>query len=176
MAHIDPATEQRIADRRSRLRQDRVVPLLIRDDGMLYPNTKLVARNPRFRPYHGDPKASLQDRLRFLKGLAATRAVTYNPEPEEPFDIGTADADALMVFAQEQYGAALDPSKPVKVLREQVFKLSQLEDVDTGSDDADGDEPPAGAQTAEQYAASQPAAKAASAAPRTRRGRGMSSE
>lgn len=145
MARIDPATEQRIADNRSRLRQDKSVPLLIRNDGMLYPNTKLVARKPEFRPYHGDPKASLQDRLRYLKGLGAKRAVSYEAPPEEPFDIGGADADALANFAMEQYGAVLDPSKPVKVLREQVFKLSQLEEPS-----ADGGQ--AGDETQEQLA------------------------
>ncbi len=147
MAKIDPATEQNIAERRARLRQDRKVPLLIRDDGMLYPNTKLVARNPRFRPYHGDPMASLQDRLRHLQGLGAKRAVTYTPVPEEPFDIGAADGDALVHFAQEQFGAVLDPSKPLKVLREQVFKLAQLDEASERLADSQGvtedDEPPA---------------------------------
>lgn len=128
MARIDAATEQRIADRRSRLRQDRDVPLLIRDDGMLYPNTKLVAKNPRFRPYHGDPKANLEDRMRFLQGFAGKRAVTFTASADEPFDIGKADADALAEFAMDQYGAVLDPAKPIGVLREQVFKLSQLPD------------------------------------------------
>lgn len=127
MARIDAATEQRIAESRSRLRQDRTVPLLIRDDGMLYPNTKLVAKNPRFRPYHGDPKANLQDRLRFLQGFAGKRDVVFT-QPDEPFDIGQADADALAAFAMEQYGAVLDPAKPIGVLRKQVFDLSQLPD------------------------------------------------
>lgn len=128
MAEIDAATEQRIADRRARLRQNQSVPFLIRDDGMLYPNTVLVARKPNFRPYHGDPKATLTDRLRYLQGLGAKRAVSYTPEPEAPFDIGAADVDALAEFAQEQYGAILDTSKPIKTLREQVYKLSQLPD------------------------------------------------
>lgn len=123
---IDQVLEEQIAARRSRQRQDQKVPLLIRDDGMLVPNTKLNAANPRLRPYHGDPKASLTDRMRFLQGLAGRRQVKYDPADDEPFDLNTADADTLVQFALDQYGAVLDPSKPVKVLREQVFKLSQL--------------------------------------------------
>lgn len=148
MAQIDAATEERIAERRSRLRQDKKVPLLIRDDGMLYPNTKLVAKKQNFRPYHGNPKASLQDRLRYLKGLGAQRAVVYTEEPEEPFDIGKADADALVQFAMEQWGAVLDPAKPLKVLRSEVFKLSQLPEVESdlpdGSVIGHGSVPPGG--------------------------------
>lgn len=127
MAHLDMSQEEaRAAERRSTLRQHKTVPLLIRDDGVLYPNVPLVARKSNFRPYHGSAKASLEDRMRYLDGLGAKRAVIFTEEPEEPFDIGKADADQLAHFAQEQYGAVIDTSKPLKVLREQVFKLAQL--------------------------------------------------
>jgi hypothetical protein len=125
MAQIDDATEQRIADSRSRKRQDGKVPFLIRDDGMLYPNTALVReQRSRYRPYHGDVRASLEERLRYLKGLAPVRAVEFT-EPE-PFDIGKADADALVQFAQEQWGELLDPSKPIAHLRAAVAQLAKL--------------------------------------------------
>lgn len=127
MAEISPATEERIAAARTK-RQSKACPLLIREDGVLYPNMPLVAKKSNFRPYHGDPKASLEDRMRYLQGLGAKRQVTYNPEPDEPFDIGAADLDSLMNFAQEQYGAVLDPAKPLKKLREEVYRLSQLPD------------------------------------------------
>jgi len=126
MAAIDENTEQRIADARGRKRQDKNVPLLIRDDGMLYPNVPKVRERSgtKFRPYHGDPKATLEQRKRYLLGLAPARPVAFT-EPE-PFDIGKADADELVQFAQEQYGELLDPSKPVKFLREAVLQLSRL--------------------------------------------------
>jgi hypothetical protein len=124
---IDAATEQRLADARSRQRQNRETPLLIRDDGMLYPNTALMRKHPRYRPYHGHPKANLDERMRYLDGQGPKRDVTYEPPP--PFDIGAADVDALINFAQEEYGMVLDPSKPVRTLREQVFKLSKGEPV-----------------------------------------------
>lgn len=125
---ITEQDEERQAQIRGRRRQDKDVPLLIRDDGMLIPNTKLIRAKPGFRPYHGNPKASLEDRMRYLKGLGAKRAVVYKEEPPEPFDIGTASLEALLEFAQEQYGQVLDPNKPLKQLRQEVFRVSQLPD------------------------------------------------
>lgn len=132
---MDDVTEERASNARARSKkhaQDTKVPFLIRDDGMLYPNTPLVRRNPRFRFYYGDPKASLSDRMRFLAGLSKKRDVIYNPEPDEPFDIGKAGVDELLAFAVEQFGRVLDPNKPVKALREEVFALSQLPEVVPG--------------------------------------------
>ena len=124
--------EERVAGARARSKkhgQDQRVPFLIRDDGMLYPNVPLVRKSPRFRLYYGDPKASLADRMRFLSGLSKKREVIYNPEPDEPFDIGKADVDALLNFAVEQFGRVLDANKPIKALREEVYALSQLPEV-----------------------------------------------
>jgi hypothetical protein len=132
---ITEADEERNA--RSRRRQLSNPPLLIRDDGLLYPHTKLVARNPRFRPYHGAANASLEDRMRYLQGLGAKRQVVFNPEPE-PFDIGAADVDALLQFAQEQFGVVLDPNKPLRALREHVYNLAQLPDPSLALPDANG--------------------------------------
>lgn len=123
---ISAAEEQRMAERRARRRQLTDPPLLIRDDGRLYPNTKLMQRHPRYRPYHGDPKASLDDRMRYLSGLGKKRAVTFE-ETDEPFDINAADVDELVQFALEQYGAILDPMKPRKTLQKEVFRLSQID-------------------------------------------------
>jgi hypothetical protein len=125
ITELDEERAQRVAERQ---RQDKKTPLLISEDGRLYPNTKLMRANPRYRPYHGSPKASLEDRKRYLLGLGAKRAVQYEPEPEEAFDIGKASVEALLEFAQEQYGIVLDPNKPPKLLREEVYRLSQLPD------------------------------------------------
>jgi hypothetical protein len=126
MARLTAADEQRMADRRSRLRQKKNPALVIRDDGMLYPNTAQMERHPRFRPYHGDPNASLQDRMRYLAGLQKKRAVVFE-ETDDPFDVNTASVDELVQFALDQYGAVLDPMKPRKDLQREVFRLSQLD-------------------------------------------------
>jgi hypothetical protein len=127
MAAITEQDESRAAERRSRLRQDKSVPFLINeDDARLYPNTALMRKRQGYRLYHGPAQASLEDRKRYLLGLSARRGVTYDPEPEAPFDIGTADLEALMTFAQDQFGIVLDSSKPLSKLRKQVFDLSQL--------------------------------------------------
>ena len=126
MARLTAADEQRMADRRSRLRQKKNPALVIRDDGVLYPNTAQMEKHPRYRPYHGDPKASLDDRMRYLAGLQKKRAVVFE-ETEEPFDVNTASVDELVQFALDQYGAVLNPMKPRKDLQREVFRLSQLD-------------------------------------------------
>lgn len=122
---IDQATEQRIAERRAKQRHLSNPPFLIHiEDGRLYPHTKLSAANPRYRPYHGDPKASLDDRMRYLQGLGGKRQVVFS-EVDEPFDIGKADVDELVMFAMDQYGVALDPAKPLNELRKKVADLAK---------------------------------------------------
>lgn len=122
---INDSEEARLAAARSRKRQNQDVPYLIRDDGDLYPNVPLVAKDVRFRPFHGDVNASLNERLDYLRGIAKKRKVTYNPQDTEPFEIGTADLDDLLMFAMDEYGVALDSSLPLRKLREQVYRLSQ---------------------------------------------------
>ena len=127
MAAITEQDESRAAERRSRLRQDKNTPFLINEeDARLYPNTKLMRKREGYRLYHGPANASLEDRKRYLLGLSARRGVTYDAEPEPDFDLNTADLEALMTFAQDQYGIVLDSSKPLSKLRKQVFDLSQL--------------------------------------------------
>lgn len=127
MARIDDKTEERMSEARARRRQDKNCPLLIRDDGMLFPNVPLVAKKPNFRPYRGDPKASLEDRLAYLQGFGQRRRVNYDPSvEEEPFDLTKASADEIIAFAMEEYGAALDAETPLPELRAECYRLSQL--------------------------------------------------
>lgn len=121
--------EEQAAARRHK-RQDRTTPLLIRDDGLLMPNMPLIRKLPNMRPYTGDPKATLAERQNWLKGIGKKRVVLYSPPPDEPFDLNKADLDSLCAFALDEYGTVLDASKPLDVLREQVFKLSQLPEVE----------------------------------------------
>lgn len=122
--------EEQLTEARMRNRQDKRVPFLIRDDGMLYPNVPLVAKKNNFRPYHGDPKASLADRLRYLQGFGQRRKVTYTPAADEPFELGKASAEEIVAFAMEEFGAALDADKPIDQLRKECYELSQLPAID----------------------------------------------
>lgn len=122
--------EQVLANARGQRRQDKRVPLLIRDDGMLYPNVPLVAKKNNFRPYHGDPKASLEERMAYLQGFGQQRRKVVFEQPEEAFELGKATADEIVAFAMQEYGAALDPSTPIDTLRAECYRLSQLPDMD----------------------------------------------
>lgn len=121
--------EEQITEARMRNRQSKNPPFLIRDDGMLYPNVPLVAKKNNFRPYHGDPKASLDERMRYLSGQASRRKVTYTPV-DEPFELGKATADEVVAFAMEEFGAVLDVGTPIDKLRKQCYELSQLPEIE----------------------------------------------
>ncbi len=124
---IDEQLEQRVAEHRSKTRQNKAVPYLIRDDGILMPNTPLIARKQNFRPYHGDIAASLEDRMRYLQGLGSKRRVINSAvaaDDEAPFDIAKATRDDLITFAQEQYGEILDPALHLNKMRSIVAKLA----------------------------------------------------
>lgn len=155
----DPVAERIASEKRSRQRQKHNPPLLIRDpDGSLWPHTELTAKKTNLRPYYGDPRASLTDRQRYLKGLGARRQVSFTAAPEEPFDIGKASLEELQSFAQDQYGLVLDPSRPLKQLREQVYQRSQQQDDDAPPlDTMPAGAAPEGAVSAAQFAQGQAA-------------------
>lgn len=129
MAAIDEATEQRIAESRGRIRQDKHVPWLIRDDGMLFPNVPLIAKKQNFRPYHGDLQASLEDRLNYLKGIRSQRRVINSAamaDAEAPFDIAKASKDELIQFALDEHGVTIDPETHLNKIRADVARLAGL--------------------------------------------------
>lgn len=108
--------------------QDKRCPLLIRDDGMLMPNTPKLRMKPRMLPYHGPRNASLDERLQYIANFGKTqrRQVVY--QPSEPFDLGKASAEEILAFAADEYGAVLDPETPLNKLREQCYMLSTVPD------------------------------------------------
>jgi len=129
-------------------KQDKKVPFLIHvHDARLVPNVpqlggdgKLIPPNPLYRPYHGNPKASLDERLAYLSTVgtsgAATRTVVKTvvlapeeadalPEDEKPFDIGKASREELLAFALDTYGTALPPDTHLATLRKQVNALAR---------------------------------------------------
>jgi hypothetical protein len=153
MARIDDNTEEKLSNARNRRRQSRECPLLIRDDGMLFPNVPLVAKKQNFRPYRGDPKASLAERMRYLQGFSQRRQVVFNPEADAaPFELGKATADEIVAFAMEEYGAVLDAAKPLPDLRQECYRLSMLPEMELPAAQADTPSlpPPTGMAAAEE--------------------------
>lgn len=117
---IDEKLEQRVAEHRGKTRQNKLHPWLIRDDGMIVPNVPLVAKKSNFRPYHGDIKASIEDRMRYLQNLGSKRRVINSAvaaDEEAPFDIAKATKDDLIAFAADQYGEILDPALHLNKMR-----------------------------------------------------------
>lgn len=106
-------------------RQDTKAPLLIHvDDGRLMPNVPRILANPKYRVYHGDPKADRASRLAYLRsgGQGPARAVVA--DDIAPFDIDRASKDELIAFAANEYGAALDPATDIRTLRKKVAGLA----------------------------------------------------
>jgi hypothetical protein len=116
--------EVEAAQLRGAKRQSKEFPLLIRDDGVLFPNVPLVAKKANFRVYTGSPKASLQERLQYVKmgGLRKVPQLT-NIEPP-PFDVGKATKDDIVLFAREEFGAEMDATKPLARMREDLIALA----------------------------------------------------
>lgn len=102
----------------------------IRDDGMLFPALDSVLRNPRYRPYHGDINASLEERMAYLQGKANANAAKEAAE-KGVFNIATADKDELIDFMLDEYGFQLDARLTIEKMRSQAImhiQLKQAED------------------------------------------------
>lgn len=125
-------------------KQDAKVPFLINiHDGRLFPNiAKLRKGNTakfgqNYRPYHGPAKATLEQRMQYLRsesttapGVSAAPVVidsetdTYVPPPP-PFDIGKASKDELIAFAATQYGKVIDPNVHFMTARKMVREFAR---------------------------------------------------
>lgn len=124
---IDDDAEKALSTSRARKRQKMDPPLLVRDDGVLFPNVPLVAKKPNFRPYHGPtkPAPSRAELIEYYNGASrGQKRAIVGFAPAEAFDLGKADADAIVNFAMEEFGAALDPRTPINELRMQCYRLS----------------------------------------------------
>ena len=124
---FDEQTEERAAAFRAKRRQNRDVPWLIRNDGMIFPNVPLIAKKPNFRPYRGDPGAPLQERLAYLEGLPGKRRVIVQEAEPEPFNITKATKDDLIQFAMDEYSEPIDPAEHINKVRATVCKLAGLD-------------------------------------------------
>lgn len=121
----------------------------IRDDGMLYPAFDSVLRNPRYRPYHGDPNASLEQRLAYLRGENARNSAKEDAE-RGVFNITTAEKDELIEFMLDEYGFQLDSRLSIEKLRSQAIMHIQVKQAEesglvgqAGAADVDADLPAA---------------------------------
>lgn len=132
MARNDDHTEERLNENRSRRRQNREVPFVVRSDGVLMPNVPLIAKKQNFRPYHGPtkPAPSRQQLIDYYNGYGQSqrRKVVFT-QPQEPFDLGTAGAAEIVDFALTEFGVELDAAKPLAELRQDCYRLATLPDI-----------------------------------------------
>lgn len=118
--------ESRHAAARKRTRQNKQDPLLIcLEDGALFPNVPNIQKKPNFIVYQGDPNASLDERMAYVRsmkgGRGGRRGVTNSLAP---FDIGKATKEELFDFALTEYDTELKDA-PLMVLRKQVQALAE---------------------------------------------------
>lgn len=123
------AALQTANDRSSKKRQDRVNPMVIHiENARLMPNTPRLRVHKDYRVYTGNPTDDLETRKRWLKGVDRRTPKVIDSTPDvAPFDVGTATADDLVMFAFENYGKVLDSALPPKKLREAVKALADAE-------------------------------------------------
>jgi hypothetical protein len=105
--------------------------LAIRDDGLLMPGTPKILALAGYRPYFGNPKASLDDRMAYIHGQE--RAFNAQVQAEQnAFDVDAATHEQLIEFALTEYGKTLDVRKPVEKLRKEVIELAAAEAASKG--------------------------------------------
>jgi hypothetical protein len=118
--------EGRLANARQSRRQDTQIPFLINtDDARLVPNTKLTRTNRKYIPYLGKVSDDKETRFAFLKHGNRRRVVDTSAQ-EEVFDVGTADAQQLVAFALDEFGAMLSEDTPIRKLRREVMQLAEV--------------------------------------------------
>ncbi len=116
------------ANARAKKKQDRVNPHVVNiEDGRLMPNTPRLRIHPQYRVYTGPKDADAAGRLQWLEGQTRHGAprIVNSKEAEDQFDVGTATADEIVMFANEHFGAVLDPKSPMKTLRSQLVLLAE---------------------------------------------------
>lgn len=127
---LDENFEAAVAQARGRTRQNKAVPFLIRDDGLLMPNVPLIAKKQNFRPYHGDVKWSLEQRLEYLKGQQTKRRVINTAavaDDEAPLDIAKATKEELIAFALDEFVHVIEPDTHLNKVRSIVAKLAGVD-------------------------------------------------
>lgn len=154
---ISAAQEERMsAARAARDKQNKKIPLLINiEDGRLVPNVPLIGgrkevRNadghvivaarlphPKYRPYMGDPKATLAQRMTMLatQGIIGAMPVTDAPlsadEELAPIDIETAKPQEMIDYAMKKYHHEFEPGTHHNKMRALLRQL-EAQNADLG--------------------------------------------
>lgn len=116
-----PSEEKLAIARASKSKQDQPQKFLIHvENGRLLPNIAMLRSHAKLRVFHGDPKASAKERLKYLESQHGHRSVVNTVVDSEPFDIGKATKDELIEFAASEYGISLNEKAPIAALRKQV--------------------------------------------------------
>jgi len=76
-------------------------------DGRLYPGFPGALMLPEYRPYHGDPKATHAERMRYLQGFQQEQDRAVLLEKNE-FNIMKASREDLITYMLDEYGVRLD--------------------------------------------------------------------
>ncbi len=132
-----------ISARAARNKQNPKIPFLINiKDGRLLPNVPALAGRPAettsdgkvipakkphpdLRPFTGSVKATLDERMKWLETLGmAPGQRQVSLANVEPFDVGTATLDELVMFAKDEYGLDLDKGKGLKAARTAVIEAA----------------------------------------------------
>lgn len=131
------------ANARARKKQDREHPFVVNTkDGRLMPNTPRLRAHKDYRVLpmglEDAKKSTIGQRLKWVEKSASINTgpkVTNSMAAQDEFDVGTATADELAVFAMETWGLALDPKLPLKALRKQVMdKAAAAEEKQTAEE------------------------------------------
>jgi hypothetical protein len=130
---MDSNNEAKLQQARAkRGQQDAKTPFLInRENGRLLPNVARTAKHRNMIPYTGSVKASLEERMRWIRtGGNTRRNVTSSAPIEElpPFDVSTASKEELIDFAKEEFGLVLNPKAPPHIMRNQILAAAAKED------------------------------------------------
>jgi len=99
---------------------------LIRDDGMPFPYVPLLATNPRFREYRGDPTKFPLTKEQGMAYLFGVGAPTPNTGSDGELVISTATKEELLDFALTEYGVSMNPEMPVDLIRQKIAKMANL--------------------------------------------------
>ena len=109
-------------------KQDAKIPFLINiKDGRLISNSVNVRANPDYRPYTGNPKASLEERMVFIASAVGgrTRVIDSSVEELPPFDLGKTTKEEIITFAFQEFGMVLSESTDIRTLRRQVTEAAE---------------------------------------------------
>jgi hypothetical protein len=127
-----PITAQQEASLSTRMsakyKQDTKVPLLINlKDGRLIANSINVRDLPDYRPYTGNPKASIEERMKFIaSSIGGSRSRVVDSSAEAPeFDVAKATKDEIVTFAFNEFGVVLSEETDIRTLRKQLMAAAE---------------------------------------------------